>query len=166
MATLRYPFTVAVPSLPALALKIMKGVYPPIPSSVDKGVKTLIESMIIVDPSQRPSVLSLMGYSFLKPFLGPEIFRLMGQRDSTETSSSNKDKMLKTASYFNKQSSRKVSQYPRQIYLTKKPALPKFDSVLKPSNQKISKPSSANTAKMPPISSPQKPGSKIPSSSR
>lgn len=51
MLTLRYPFTVAVPSLPALALKIMKGVYPPIPSSADKGIKTLVDSMIVVDPS-------------------------------------------------------------------------------------------------------------------
>lgn len=69
LVSLRYPFTVSNPSMPALTFKILKGIYPELPSSIDSSVKSMIRSMLIITPEQRPSLNSLMGNLLLKRLL-------------------------------------------------------------------------------------------------
>jgi serine/threonine protein kinase len=66
LCALQYPFTVNVPSLPALALKIVTGKYTPFPAFVEKPITYLIEAMLNVDPTERPSSKQMMGYEFVK----------------------------------------------------------------------------------------------------
>jgi len=42
--------------LPVLALKIMKGSFPPIPNQYSKDLKALLLSMLQVDQKKRPTV--------------------------------------------------------------------------------------------------------------
>ena len=69
MITLNYPFTVASPSLPMLALKIVQGKYPPMPSWVDKTICKLVDEMLKIDSTERPSVKVLMGYGDFKELM-------------------------------------------------------------------------------------------------
>ena len=66
MATLKYPFTVNEPFLPALAFKIVSGKYPPLPASVPADVRKIVECMLRIEPHERPSAKSLLGQTFVK----------------------------------------------------------------------------------------------------
>jgi serine/threonine protein kinase len=69
LCALQYPFTVNVPSLPALALKIVTGKYTPFPAFVEKPITYLIQAMLNVDPTERPSAKQMMGYEFVKELI-------------------------------------------------------------------------------------------------
>jgi serine/threonine protein kinase len=69
IVSLRYPFTADSFSLPALGMKIIKGNYPDMPISTDPAVRTMIKSMLTVNPNERPTLSSLMGYSFARNIL-------------------------------------------------------------------------------------------------
>ncbi len=43
-------------SLPVLALKIMKGAFPPIPNNYSKDLKTLLLQLLSTDQKKRPTV--------------------------------------------------------------------------------------------------------------
>lgn len=52
-------------SLPVLALKILKGAFPPIPNHYSKDLKALVLQMLQVDQKKRPSIDAIL----MKPFL-------------------------------------------------------------------------------------------------
>ena len=54
LCALKLPFDAT--SLPVLALKILKGSSPPIPSNYSKDIKSLILQMLHVDQKKRPSI--------------------------------------------------------------------------------------------------------------
>jgi NIMA (never in mitosis gene a)-related kinase len=54
MCLLKPPFDAN--SLPALALKISKGEYSPVPKHYSKGLKQLVAEMMQVDPAKRPTI--------------------------------------------------------------------------------------------------------------
>ena len=54
LCAFKYPFDAN--SLPVLALKILKGSFPPIPSQYSKDLKALILQMLQVDQRKRPSM--------------------------------------------------------------------------------------------------------------
>ena len=54
-----------MPSLPALALKIVQGKYEPFPESLELGICSVIKAMLTLDATERPSVKNLLGYSFV-----------------------------------------------------------------------------------------------------
>jgi len=58
-------------SLPVLALKILKGSFPPIPNHYSKDIKTLLLQMLQVDQKKRPSIEAIL----MKPF----IFKLLSK---------------------------------------------------------------------------------------
>ena len=63
MCALKLPFEAN--SLPVLALKILKGSFPPLPNQYSKDLKGLILQMLQVDQKKRPSVDAIL----LKPFI-------------------------------------------------------------------------------------------------
>lgn len=64
MCALKPPFEAI--SLAALALKIMKGEYNPLPACFSKEIKKLIGEMLMVDPARRPSVSTILKNPLLK----------------------------------------------------------------------------------------------------
>jgi len=69
IVSLKFPFVTESFSPMALGIKITKGQYAELPSAIDSQVKTMIKLMLSVNPIQRPSLLTLMGYSFAKEVL-------------------------------------------------------------------------------------------------
>ena len=60
------------PTLPALILKIMRGVTSPIPGQYSAGARQLLSSLLALEPSKRPSLAEMMSHHWL----APAIFRL------------------------------------------------------------------------------------------
>ena len=60
------------PTLPALILKIMRGVISPIPAQFSPGARQLLASLLALEPSKRPSLAEMMSHHWL----APAIFRL------------------------------------------------------------------------------------------
>ena len=60
------------PTLPALILKIMRGVISPIPAQYSPGARQLLTSLLALEPSKRPSLGEMMSHHWL----APAIFRL------------------------------------------------------------------------------------------
>ena len=58
LCSLRPPFD--APSIPQLALKIVKGQYSPLPQNFSKEIKELVASMLVIDPAKRPSVNQIL----------------------------------------------------------------------------------------------------------
>eukprot|EP01017_Pseudomicrothorax_dubius_P014976 TRINITY_DN17457_c0_g1_i1.p1 TRINITY_DN17457_c0_g1~~TRINITY_DN17457_c0_g1_i1.p1 ORF type:complete len:406 (-),score=88.96 TRINITY_DN17457_c0_g1_i1:628-1845(-) len=58
LIALRPPFTAE--NLHFLALKIVRGAYPPLPVTVSSGLKSLVESLLKVDPAKRPTVNEIL----------------------------------------------------------------------------------------------------------
>ena len=58
MCALAPPFTAA--SLQMLALKIVKGSYPPIKANYTAELKQLISEMLTLDPNRRPSINEIL----------------------------------------------------------------------------------------------------------
>ena len=63
LCALKLPFEAN--SLPVLALKILKGSFPPIPSHYSKDLKALLLQMLNIDQKKRPTVDSIL----LKPIV-------------------------------------------------------------------------------------------------
>lgn len=63
LCALKLPFDAN--SLPVLALKILKGSFPPIPAQYSKDLKSLILQMLQVDQKKRPSIDAIL----LKPII-------------------------------------------------------------------------------------------------
>lgn len=58
MCTLRPPFDAS--SLHFLALKIVRGVYPPLPAKYSSELKILVESMLSINPEKRPTIGNIL----------------------------------------------------------------------------------------------------------
>jgi NIMA (never in mitosis gene a)-related kinase len=58
MISLKLPFDAN--SLPVLCMKIIKGQYNPLPYSFSKDLKNLVTSMLILDPSKRPTIHEIL----------------------------------------------------------------------------------------------------------
>lgn len=56
-------------SLPVLALKIMKGAFPPIPNNYSKDLKTLLLQLLSTDQKKRPTVEMLLAKPIINKFL-------------------------------------------------------------------------------------------------
>lgn len=67
LATLRHAFDGN--NLPALILKIIRGVYPPIANSYSDHLKELIASLLRENPDHRPDIVDILRL----PFLGPHV---------------------------------------------------------------------------------------------
>lgn len=59
-------------SLPVLALKIMKGAFPPIPNNYSKDLKTLLLQLLSTDQKKRPTVEMLLAKPIINKFLPQE----------------------------------------------------------------------------------------------
>lgn len=63
LCSLRPPFD--APSIPQLALKIVKGAYTPLPDKFSKDLRDLVSAMLTVDPSKRPTVNQILSRRLL-----------------------------------------------------------------------------------------------------
>ena len=63
MVTLRHAFDAN--SMKGLVLKILRGSYPPIPSTYSKELNEIIADMLIKDPANRPSMRKILEKDFL-----------------------------------------------------------------------------------------------------
>ena len=64
MCLLKPPFDAN--SLPALALKISKGEYLPVPKVYSKEMKKLVGEMLQVDPGKRPNINEVLNSPLLR----------------------------------------------------------------------------------------------------
>lgn len=64
MCNLRHAFDAQ--SLNGLAMKIMKGTYPPTTPFYSKGLRDLISKMLCVNPAQRPLLTDILNISFIR----------------------------------------------------------------------------------------------------
>ncbi len=56
-------------SLPVLALKILKGAFPPIPNQYSKDLKALLLQMLCTDQKKRPSVETILSKPLLAKYI-------------------------------------------------------------------------------------------------
>ena len=71
MVTLRHAFDAN--SMKGLVLKILRGNYPPIPSTYSEDLKGIIAEMLIKEPQKRPSMRKILE----KPLLSNRISKLL-----------------------------------------------------------------------------------------
>jgi serine/threonine protein kinase len=64
MCSLRHAFDAQ--SLNALAVKVLKGNYPPLSSNYSKGLRDLVAKMLSVNPKDRPTVVQVLKTPVLK----------------------------------------------------------------------------------------------------
>ena len=64
MMTFKMPFNAS--SLSSLSLKIIKGVYPPLPRSYSKDLIDLVKRCLSINPKQRPGVESILRLPLIK----------------------------------------------------------------------------------------------------
>ena len=57
------------PTLPALILKIMRGVTSPIPAQYSAGARQLLANLLALEPSKRPSIPEIMSHHWLAPYI-------------------------------------------------------------------------------------------------
>ena len=57
------------PTLPALIMKIMRGVVPPLPGLYSLGLKQVVSCLLAVEPGRRPSMAELMSHHWLAPYI-------------------------------------------------------------------------------------------------
>ena len=67
MAALKRAFE--APTLPALILKIMRGVTPPLPAQYSPGARQLLVSLLALEPARRPSIPEIMSHHWLAPYI-------------------------------------------------------------------------------------------------
>jgi len=65
--TLRHAFDGK--TLPALVMKILSGVYPPLPTLYSAPLRELVASMLQQDPDRRPSTRAIIEHPLLKPWV-------------------------------------------------------------------------------------------------
>ena len=68
MTTLNHAFDAV--SIRELALKILRGTYPPISSQYSPELHGLIAEMLTIDPSSRPSIKRILEKEFIKARIG------------------------------------------------------------------------------------------------
>jgi Serine/threonine protein kinase len=61
LCALKPPFDAE--SLPKLAMKIVRGIYNPLPSQYSRELKNLVSMMLVLDPAKRPSVNEILSKS-------------------------------------------------------------------------------------------------------
>jgi NIMA (never in mitosis gene a)-related kinase len=64
MLTLNHAFDAN--SMKGLVLKIMRGTYPPIPTTYSENTRNLVAEMLIKDPAKRPSIRKILDKDFLR----------------------------------------------------------------------------------------------------
>ena len=64
MTTLKHAFDAQ--TLKLLVLKILRGMYPPVPSTYSKGLRDLISMMIQKNPHARPSIHQILAMPIIK----------------------------------------------------------------------------------------------------
>jgi serine/threonine protein kinase len=67
LCNLRHAFDAQ--SLNALAMKILRGSYPPINNVYSKNMKDLITRMLSIKPSQRPTIVDVLNKTFVKKYV-------------------------------------------------------------------------------------------------
>jgi len=72
LVTLKHAFDAN--SMKGLVLKILRGVYPSIPSHYSQNLKDLIAEMLQLDPNKRPSIKKILEKDFLNERI-PELFQ-------------------------------------------------------------------------------------------
>eukprot|EP00878_Enallax_costatus_P015484 GHUV01016219.1.p1 GENE.GHUV01016219.1~~GHUV01016219.1.p1 ORF type:complete len:430 (+),score=147.56 GHUV01016219.1:499-1788(+) len=70
LCTLKKAFDVGTGGISTVFLKIMRGVYAPIPASYSDKMRELISSMLKTDPADRPHVMDILNMPFVKQHLG------------------------------------------------------------------------------------------------
>jgi NIMA (never in mitosis gene a)-related kinase len=68
MTTLNHAFDAV--SIRELALKILRGTYPPISPQYSPDLQGLIAEMLTIEPSQRPSIKRILEKEFIKARIG------------------------------------------------------------------------------------------------
>jgi NIMA (never in mitosis gene a)-related kinase len=63
LCTLKPPFDAS--SFHFLALKIVRGAYPPLPPHYSRDLKTLVAQMLCIDPNKRPSIAGILKVPFI-----------------------------------------------------------------------------------------------------
>jgi NIMA (never in mitosis gene a)-related kinase len=62
ISALKMPFDAT--SLPMLSLKIIKGLYNPLPLNFSKDLKSLVGMLLVVDPNKRPNINEILSNFF------------------------------------------------------------------------------------------------------
>ena len=57
------------PTLPALILKIMRGVTSPLPAQYSPGARQLLVNLLALEPSKRASIPEIMSHHWLAPYI-------------------------------------------------------------------------------------------------
>lgn len=73
LCTLQKAFDLGHGGISGIILKIMRGVYAPIPASYSDDMKTLVGSMLTTDPARRPNVGDILNMPFVKQHLSSYI---------------------------------------------------------------------------------------------
>jgi NIMA (never in mitosis gene a)-related kinase len=81
MLTLRHAFDAN--SMKGLVLKILKGIYPPIPSHYSDDMKSLISELLTKDPAKRPSIRQILDKPFLKSRINNLIAKTVAKHELT-----------------------------------------------------------------------------------
>ena len=63
LCSLKPPFR--ADSLPALGLKIVTGIYEPIPNYYSKELRDLVKQLIVLDPMKRPTINAILSKCIL-----------------------------------------------------------------------------------------------------
>ena len=57
------------PTLPALILKIMRGITAPLPPQYSSGARQLFGSLMAIEPGKRPSIAEIMSHHWIAPYI-------------------------------------------------------------------------------------------------
>ena len=83
LCTLKPPFDAS--SIHFLALKIVRGAYPPIPPHFTKDLKTLVAQMLSIDPMKRPTFSKILRMPFIKSRIQNFLSESIRQKELTQT---------------------------------------------------------------------------------
>ena len=83
LCTLKPPFDGS--SFHFLALKIVRGAYPPLPPQYSRDLKTLISQMLSVDPNKRPSIAQILKLAFIKKRIQKLLSESIRQQEFSHT---------------------------------------------------------------------------------
>mmetsp|Transcript_28141 Transcript_28141/g.45600 ORF Transcript_28141/g.45600 Transcript_28141/m.45600 type:complete len:908 (+) Transcript_28141:221-2944(+) len=64
LCTLKHAFTAQ--HFPGMVLKILRGSYPPIPTTYSQGLRDLVATMLSKQPEQRPSVTAILNHPIIR----------------------------------------------------------------------------------------------------
>lgn len=89
---LKMPFEAS--SLPMLSLKIIRGNYSPVSSTVSKELKNLIQSLIQLEIKNRPSIYEILRNPLIKPRIMNFLSEIEYQREFNPSSNNNVSSLL------------------------------------------------------------------------